>query len=130
MYAELAGSLDDLLASEESGLAPALSELLRRLQDLANDPASATWRQFALSDAAHAGGALSLPGYRDRGPRQDRMNTAGARAWCSEINALADDIAGSTRKSPSRWQRRVASCPTTCWTSAMQRVNELAPWSE
>jgi flagellar hook-associated protein 1 FlgK len=50
-FSSLAGSLDDLLAGSETGLAATLQSFVDSLQDLANDPASTTTRQALLSEA-------------------------------------------------------------------------------
>ncbi len=50
-FGALAGSLDDLLAGTETGLAATLQSFVDSLQDLANDPSSMTSRQALLSEA-------------------------------------------------------------------------------
>jgi len=124
MYAELAGQLDNLLASEESGLAPTLSNFFASMQDLANDPASTTSRQFALSDAATLVERFRFMDAEIEGLREE-MNTR-VRSTVSTINALAEDIAGFNESIAIAAGQTPGAPPNDLLDQRDQRVNELA----
>jgi len=91
LYAEFAAQLDNLLAGEHSGLAPALSGFFDAVHDLANDPASTTSRELLLAEAA-----TLVDRFRFMDARmQDVQGEANTRlgALVADVNALSDDIA-------------------------------------
>jgi flagellar hook-associated protein 1 FlgK len=92
----LAAGLDNLLASSDAGLAPALQKFFGAVGDVANDPASIPARQSLLSRA----GALTdrfhyLEGQVDslEGQVHDRVKTT-----VGSINSLAKSIAALNRR--------------------------------
>jgi flagellar hook-associated protein 1 FlgK len=89
--AGLARRLDDLVADPSAGLSPALQNFFNGVQDLANDPSSATARQALLTAGENLAGRLRFLDGRLASVERD-MNTQ-LRAGVAEINQLADSIA-------------------------------------
>ena len=95
MLAEQSGLLDNVLASEDAGLAPALAEFANGLQLLADDPASITARQSLLSQARTLEQRFHT--LSNRIESQSRDIESQINASLSQVNALASSVAELNR---------------------------------
>ncbi|MFT5446374.1 MAG: flagellar hook-associated protein 1 FlgK [Gammaproteobacteria bacterium] len=91
MYAELAGQIDSLLAGEQTGLGPAVSDFFATIQNLANDPSSTTSRQLMLSQASVLVDRFHFMD-GELASVSSQMNSR-LNSLVTNVNALADDIA-------------------------------------
>ncbi len=123
MYAELAGRLDNLLAGEQSGLAPALSAFFNAAQDVANDPSSATPRQLLLAEAATLVDRFHFMHAEIDGVRSE-MNSR-LQAMVADVNALSDDIARINRDVVTALGE-AGGPPNDLLDQRDQRINQLA----
>jgi flagellar hook-associated protein 1 FlgK len=95
-FADLAASIDDLLADTENGLPATLASFVNALQGVANDPSSSATRQALLSEARTLvsrfdGMDQRLAGIADE--IRERMTSV-----TTEINALGASIADINRR--------------------------------
>lgn len=91
------GRIDNLLADPVAGLAPALSEAFRALQDLATNPASIASRQAALSSAEALVSRFHLldgrlAEMREGVDRQVEASVASVNAFAAQIARLNESI--------------------------------------
>jgi flagellar hook-associated protein 1 FlgK len=90
-YEELTQRLDNLLAAQNSGLAPSLTGLFDSLQAMSADPTSTAARELVLNSADSLIGRFQfLDSEIDRlyGEANDKL-----RVMVADVNALAEDIA-------------------------------------
>jgi flagellar hook-associated protein 1 FlgK len=124
MFAELTGQLDNLLASEQSGLGPAVGDFFSATQDLANDPSSTTSRQLMLSQASVLVDRFHFMDSELEG-LGTQMNEHTV-ALVSEINALANDIARVNNDIASSISEAGGAPPNDQLDLRDERINELA----
>ena len=123
-YAELTARLDDLMASEEAGVAPVLERFFASVQELANDPANPTPRQFMLSEAESLEAGFRFLDGQLRAVN-DEMNRRIETA-VSDINALAEDIARINKNIVIALGSAQGHPPNDLLDQRQARVNELA----
>ena len=95
-YYSLASQVDNILADPQAGLTPGLQSFFNAVQDLANDPASASARQVMISEAESLSGRFHYLNERiddiDNAVNSDVANVV------AEINGITKSIADVNRK--------------------------------
>lgn len=95
-YYSLATQVDNLLADPQAGLSPSLQDFFNSVQDVANDPASASARQVMVSTAQTLADRFNFINSRiddiDKAVNSDIKNVV------SEINGLSESIANINKQ--------------------------------
>jgi len=89
-------SIDELLANEQAGVNPTIQNFFNALQDVANNPTSASARQVMLSEAETLSNRFQILDQRFSDLRGTINNQL--EAITGEINSLASSIAGLNQK--------------------------------
>ena len=89
-------SIDELLANEEAGVNPTIQGFFNALQDVANNPTSASARQVLISEAETLSNRFQSLDQRFSDLRGTINNQL--EAITGEINSLASSIAGLNQK--------------------------------
>jgi len=89
-------SIDELLANEQAGVNPTIQNFFNALQDVANNPTSASARQVMISEAETLSNRFQILDQRFSDLRGTINNQL--EAITGEINSLASSIAGLNQK--------------------------------
>jgi flagellar hook-associated protein 1 FlgK len=92
----LASGIDELLANEQAGVNPTIQNFFNALQDVANNPTSASARQVMVSEAETLSNRFQSLDQRFSDLRGSINDQLGAIA--GEVNSLAASIAGLNQK--------------------------------
>lgn len=124
VYAELAAQLDNLLASERTGLGPAMGGFFDAVQNLASDPSNTTSRQFMLSEASVLVDRFHFI--------DDELAALGPQvngrlgATVAQINSLSDDIASINADIVAVTNGSSGAQPNDLLDLRERRINELS----
>ncbi len=123
-YERLTARVDDLLASEEAGLAPGIQGLFNAVQSLAADPASFASRQLLLSEGDTLVGRFRFLDAEIRRMSQDLNGEL--QSMVAEVNALSADIARINEDIVTAIGQGGGNPPNDLLDQRRERVKELA----
>jgi flagellar hook-associated protein 1 FlgK len=124
VYYTSASRLDDILASTDSGLQPALEGFFDAVQELADDPASTSARQVLLAEAESLADRFQyLDGEFARS--RDRLNDQVVSS-VDEINRIAANIAELNSNIVTAFGTSASALPNDMLDQRDQLINELS----